>query len=301
MIEGVFKEGVNRHAELPEVDPTTFEHFLEFAYFTIFRFGDESPQIVSTQRTSTSRLIEVMLAQGHTVFRCKSCYNRPELQFSFTFPQCTECAQDGLKNLTWEARCVVAGCPESGEYVQGLVCAKCLEKLQVLTRWKEFTDDGARKLRLDLPGSLEELQDFHFDIPLRVSDILRATKDSISLPLPATTNLLDTARLAVFADIYEVKLLSQAALMALYWKLTQELLNEENIVSLCEITDFVYNKTPNRPTQTSIEGTHILRRILSQFIATHRDRFTSSQTFMQLLGQGGELAGDVLLALSFVK
>ncbi len=54
-------------------------------------------------------------------------------------------------------------------------------------------------------------QDFHFDIPLRVSDILRVMKDSISFPLSVMTSLLNAARLAVFADICKVGLLSQAA------------------------------------------------------------------------------------------
>ena len=300
MIEGVFREGIERHAELPDVEPATFEHFLAYAYSaSIYRSGDQIiTQTPSTPRTSTSRLVEVLLVKGHKVFRCKSCYETRELKFSSTFPQCDECNQDELQSLKWESHCIVSSCSAIGKYVQGLFCAKCLGNLDIVTRGKK---DGAKQLQLNLPGFLEELQDFHFDIPLRASDILRATKDSISLPLPEIINLLDTVRLAVFADIYEVKPLSQAALVALYWKLTQEVLNEENIISICELTDYVYNNTPNRSIQTSIEDAHILRRILSQFIATYRDKFTSSQTFMQLLSQGGELAGDILLALSFAK
>jgi hypothetical protein len=254
-----------------------------------------------TQRTSTSRLIELLLAKHHEKFKCKGCHNTPELKFSLTFPHCDECSQDELRNLKWIAHCVVIGCPRDGEYIHGPFCAECLQALGVFTWGKRLAGDGARKLQLDVPECLEELQDFHFKIPLRVKDILGATKDFSLLPHAANTSLLDTARLAIFADIYAVKPLSQAALVTLYWKLTQELLDEESIAIFCELTNYVYSNTPNRPKQTSVEGTHILRRVLSQFIATYRDRFTISPTFMQLVWQEGELAGDILLALSIVE
>ena len=193
------------------------------------------------------------------------------------------------------------GCQRSGEYIHGAFCAQCLQALGVFTWGIRLADDGTRKLQLDLPGRLEELQDFHFKIPLRVKDILGTTKDFVLLPHSTNASVLDTARLAIFADIYEVKPLSQAALVTLYWKLTQELLDEESIATVCELANFVYINTPNGPKHTTVEGTHILRRILSQFIATYRNRFTSSPIFMQLVGQDGELASDIFLALSIVE
>ena len=101
-----------------------------------------------------------------------------------------------------------------------------------------LADDGARKLHLDLPGRLEEVEDFHFNMPLRVKDILGTTKDFILLPHSANASVLDTARFAIFADIYEVKPLSQAALVTIYRKLTQELLDEESIANRLRARNF---------------------------------------------------------------
>ncbi|OAL33449.1 hypothetical protein AYO20_07305 [Fonsecaea nubica] len=301
LVEGPFKEGDERYAELPEVDPGTFEHFLAYAYLSSNDTpGNEtSTHIPSTKRTSTSRLIELLLAREHKKFSCKSCCRTSELRFSLTFPQCGECNQDVFRSLRWQAHCIVSGCSSKGEYVQGLFCRDCLENLKVFSSYSaRLAEGGAEKLQLSLPGHLDELQDFHFNIPTRVKDILEVMENMIPFPRLATANLLDTARLAVFADVYEVRALLQSALMMIYRKLTQEPLDEESITAICEVTEYVYNSTPNRP--TSAKSPHILRRILSQFLATHRDRFISSGTFMQLLSQEGELAGDILLALSVV-
>ncbi|KIW85651.1 hypothetical protein Z517_01043 [Fonsecaea pedrosoi CBS 271.37] len=299
LVEGPFKEGEERYAELPEVDPGTFEHFLAYAYLSSNDTpGNEtSTHIPSTKRTSTSRLIELLLAKEHKKFSCKSCRRTSELKFSLTFPQCGECKEDELQSLQWEAHCIVSGCSKKGEYVQGLFCAVCLQDLKVFSAWTtQLAEGGAEKLQLSLPEHLDELQDFHFNIPTRVKDILEVMENIIPFPRPATVSLLDTARLAVFADVYEVRALLQSALMTMYRKLTQEPLDEESITTICEVTEYVYNSTPNRP--PSAKSPHVLRRVLSQFLATHRDLFISSGTFMQLLSQEGELAGDILLALS---
>jgi hypothetical protein len=49
VIESVVREGIKRHAQLPEVAPATFEHFLAHAYFTSTnRSGDENLDCLDT-------------------------------------------------------------------------------------------------------------------------------------------------------------------------------------------------------------------------------------------------------------
>lgn len=301
LIEGPFKEGIERYAELPEIDPETFQYFLAYAYFTLDLKSDNetTTKTPSMQRTSISRLIELLLVKEHKKFRCKSCEETPELRFSLSFPQCDECNQDELRGLKWAAHCIVFGCSANGEYILGLFCRQCLQDLRILS-WGGFAEHGLPKLQLNLPRHLDELQDFHFNIPIRMKDISGVMEHVVPFPQLATASLVDTARLAVFADVYEVKPLFESALLSLYRKLTQQSLDKESITTICELTENVYNGTPDRPTQTSLRDANILRRILSQFLATHRDMFTSSETFMQLVCQKGELAGDILLALSVV-
>lgn len=84
--------------------------------------------------------------------------------------------------------------------------------------------------------------------------------------------------------------------MAFYQKLSQVSLNNESIVTIGQLAEVVYNNTPDSYADTFPNGTHVLRRMVSEFIAIHRDRFTASATFMRFLHQQGELGGDVLKA-----
>ena len=147
LIEGSFREGIERHAELPEVHSGDFSRFLAYAYNTsnTTSISETIAQVHPTQRTSTSRLIELLLANEHKNFRCKSCHNTPELKFSTTFPKCDECIQDELRDLQWLRHCVVLKCERNGEYIHGLICAQCLQALGVLSWGSKLADDGARK------------------------------------------------------------------------------------------------------------------------------------------------------------
>jgi hypothetical protein len=51
------------------------------------------------------------------------------------------------------------------------------------------------------------------------------------------TTLPDIARLAIFADIYEIEPLSQAALMSSYQKLTREPLDKDSIAIVSEVSE----------------------------------------------------------------
>ncbi|KIX97332.1 uncharacterized protein Z520_06784 [Fonsecaea multimorphosa CBS 102226] len=187
-------------------------------------------------------------------------------------------------------------CSNSGGYMQGLLCAECLRELDVFNYRDDFTADGASRVQLKPTQRLEDLESFHFDMPLRVKEILEATEGFIAMPHPPSATLADTARLAIFADIYEIEPLSQAALMSLYHKLTREPLDGDSIATVSEVTELVYNHTTGSDTDGNSKDKHVLRRMLSEFIAIHRGKFTASPTFMELLRKGGELPCDVLSA-----
>lgn len=303
LVEGSFKEGIERCADLPEIDAATFGRFLAYAYYNSSHTSPSGSSVDTSliQAISISRLIELLLVNGHKKYNCKSCQAEPELQFSHAFPQCGQCSQDELRRLHWRSRCVVLCCSRDGEYIQGMFCKECLNTLGVL-RWnKDLAEDGARKIQLDPPEYLEDLENFHFKIPLRVKDILGVANYLSSMPPSVPTDLIDIAKLAIFADMYAVKPLFQAALATLYSKLTQQALDEESLANICELANHIYNNTPDRSHPTSAKDTHVLRRMMSQFIATYRSKLTTATTFMELVCQEGELAGDILLAQSVVE
>lgn len=300
-MEGPFKESVERCADLPEVEPETFAHFLAYAYFksSTTTVNETAHQTSSIKRTSTSRLIELLILKGHKDFVCKTCLARSMLRFSLSFPQCGNCYEEEMSKTTWYSRCIIPSCFPSEPrkpvryLLQGLICTQCSKELGLRHRdSREISVEGLARIQLQPVQSLKDLQSFDFDIPLRVQEILESTKDFI-IPYPPFASLFDITRLAIFADLYEIESLAQAALLGLYSRLTQESLDKETIATVEVLVEVVYNTIPNSYADTSSTGTHVLRRMLSEFIAVHRDKFIESPNFMRLLHQQDGLAGDV--------
>jgi hypothetical protein len=251
-------------------------------------------QLPSTQRISVSKIIRLLLDNGQRKFKCKSCSQPSELRSPSSFPHCGSCGQSKLRSLIWKPHCVVSDCSQTAEYLLGLACVKCLRKMEVLGWSSELLAGGGTKVLLGPTRRLEEFPSFHFDIPLLAREISGAPGRFPAMTYPLPVTLSDTVKLAIFADIYGIDPLSQAALWSLYWKLAREPLDEDSIASVCEATELVYDHMVDSDTNDSTEGSHVYRRMLSEFIATHRDKFLQSRTFKELLGRGGELPGDII-------
>jgi hypothetical protein len=281
LTEGTFKESIEKVVELPDVEPRIFDHFLAYAYATPPRgtVVDESvTQQPPMQRISVSKIIQLLLKNGQRKFKCKSCSQPSELIFSSSFPHCGSCDRNQLRSLIWRAHCVVPSCAQTGEYLLGLACVRCLREMQVLSWSSELMAGGGEKVLLGPTRPSEELQSFHFGIPLRAREISGAPGrfPAMAYLLPAT--LPDTAELAIFADIYGINPLSQAVLESLYQKLDREPLDEDSIASVCKVTEFIYDHTVDSDTNGSSGGSHVYRRMLAEFIATHQDKFIQSRS-----------------------
>lgn len=258
----------------------------------------------SAHRISMSRIIELLLANRQRKFSCKTCRNSTDLKFSFSFPYCGDCDHAGFGTKRWNSRCVVVNfseaCLDDAEYLQGMACRKCLRSLGLLDWYNEFEPEGVKKVQLEPTRRLEELESFHFDIPLRPKDMIEAMESFPERTYPTSAILSATlpqiTRIAIFAHIYQIEPLSQVALMSLYQKLTREPLDEHSTTVVCGVTEYVYNSTIGSDSNITPKDRHVLRRMLSEFIATHRGKFLASPTFMELLRQGGELPIDILSA-----
>ncbi|KAK5045187.1 hypothetical protein LTR84_009520 [Exophiala bonariae] len=306
LIDGTFKESTESCAELPEVEPDTFRQFLAYAYARSSSTPEnevaEKPK--ATQKLSPSKIIELLLANGYGRFRCQkpSCVAINKLKSSLTFPLCDTCSQ--VNDCVWrsKSRCVVPQCLRPAEYCQSLLCGQCMLSLSLpLQQGEWWTWDGrlmpeaVEVIFFRVPERFEDFASYCFDVPLRVTEVLEARRD-LFVPFPSSASLFDITRYAIFADIYDVEPLAQAAFMIFYQKLSDEPLDAESISTICELANTVYDNTPNSFTDGSLQEKHVLRRMLSEFVAVYSVSFTESKSFMKLLSQGGDFASDLFLA-----
>jgi len=314
LITGPFKESIEKVADLPEVEPEIFRHFLSYAYFMSNDAVVKGPinQRPNSMRTSISRMMELLLAGGHTKFNCKKCLDEEPLKFSFSFPLCSRCGEEGMPEFppSWNEICVSSDCQKEADFSLGICCLQCLADCTSAVEQLErevWESDVSDKLLLNPHHRLEELQGFHFDIPLRAKEIVEAaqTLPGMAYPVSAleSTTLLDTVNLVIFANIYDVQPLWQLSLMSFYQKLTQlqERLDKHSVSAVIQLVEVVYKTTMNSGADSDLEDKHVLRRMISKFIAAHCRTFVSSPDFVALLSQGGELAGDVLQTLIFLN
>lgn len=301
IIQGGFKESVEKHADLPEVEPETMRHFVRYAYAMPASTSNNDETKAPTAiilPLSKSVLIELLLKIGHKNFRCNICGLIEELKFSSTFPRCGTCGEHTKSEYTKSRNlCILAPCRGHGALLKSLVCEKCLSALN----WPPVNSAPKRtsKLELMVPARLQELKDFRFDIPLRAGEIFKARTSLMAPQRPPTKSLLDAVKLAMFADLYGIEPLFESAVTEVYLKLTQEPLDKASFARLCEIADLVYENTPSAPLSESSAGntTHVLRKMILDFIAAHRVKFVASPSAHQLFFNGGEFCRDAVLAM----
>lgn len=293
---GHFEENVGE-AKL-DVKPEIFTKFLTYAYSSSLRpYEQNDTKHAHTQKICISKLIELLLKQQHKVFACKCCRGLREIQFAKDFPLCQTCASEEI-SINWSAACIMKNCSREGEYIQGLLCSECMTNLGLLHHYGGGKrEEALSNLRYAKPVRLEDIKEFRFDIPSRASEILAMAENSNQRLLPMSNDILATARLAIFADKYICRELLQETLRELYRQLAHANLDEENVDVISAVARLVYESTGNETADEQVPEHKILRSMLSQFIAFHRQQFLASLTFRELLSEGGDLAFEVLTAI----
>jgi len=141
MIDDPFIESVERKVSLPNIHPRTFRHFLAYDYHSSncaeLRY-EPHLQSEPTIRFPKSKLVELLLEEGHKKFKCKACFKPHDLKPSRSFPLCGSCSQDNNKKLSWNENCIVNQCSNSARFLQGLICEGCLRGAGVLDWGGQF-------------------------------------------------------------------------------------------------------------------------------------------------------------------
>jgi len=156
----------------------------------------------------------------------------------------------------------------------------------VLSWASERMAGGGEKVQLGPTRRFEELQSFHFDVPWLAREIW-ARFPAMAYPLPPRHSARHSLNLRFLQIPMGSIRCRKRFLRSLYLKLTQEPLDEDSIARVCEATELAYDRTPDSNTNGTSESPRVLRRMLSAFIATYRDKFVKSRTFTELHGQEG--------------
>jgi hypothetical protein len=172
LMDGPFKESIEKSAELPEVAPETFTQFLAYAYSA--QPGPVISKPLPLSRLSDSRLIELLLEDGEAEFTCKGCGGHIPLKFSWRFPYCDTCGKNCTELPTWRSSCVKIRCGKGANIARGLLCDDCGSELMPFGWFAMSAREKSAEMQLHVPQHLRELQAFQFDNPLRVRDIWNA-------------------------------------------------------------------------------------------------------------------------------
>jgi len=291
-------EGTNGVAELPEIDIRVFQQFLVSLYSSIPRGCDvdKTPNGYRHKYISRSKIIELLLAKDKKEFRCKTCSHTSWLKFSTTFPYCTSCTEQREMTTYWRKGCMVASCYDAGDQINGWFCNSCWNDLRE-NIYVSSEEDGP-KLRVHIESSLSELASFRFDIPLRAVDIAEAMADEIGSIQISTSNILENGRLALFADVYQVQPLLEKALVALYRNLATMSFDDDNLTTLIDLASIVYDGTTPTSADAPYEEKHVLRRMISEYIAAHLQKFVTPSSLAQIAGLERDLTSDTLVAIA---
>jgi len=96
------------------------------------------------------------------------------------------------------------------------------------------------------------------------------------------------ARLYVFSDRYQCCDLMTLSLPKLRLTLSRYKFHQERAVAVVALLRYTYKHTMDYK-----EGKDKLRGLVLEYVACHTKQLTREQTFLDLLEEGGKLAGDI--------
>ena len=292
-MNGPMAESTENVAELPEVDIETFDCFLAHVYSASVPRRGQDIRIEGHQpfhkHVMRSKIIEVLLAEDHKQFCCKTCGNPSQLKFSVSFPYCPGCIEKRTTDSYWRDLCIVRSCQNRGQYMDGLFCNSCWCKLKVT---------GTADPYDHFQSSLKGLAAFRFDVPMRALDLAEVMTERLGALHLCFMNLIAIGRLAVFADIYKALELLEHIVIALYHKMATAACEQDDVDIFIDLAIVVYSGTPSADADTPYEDRHVLQRLVSEYIAVHLPKFVKPPSLERMASFESNLLSDVLVAVA---
>lgn len=298
MMNNGMKETQESTADLPEVEAATFITFLNYAYHSA------TPTNVSTltstkhtkKATGYGPLIALMLDAGFRKFWCEGCESGTELRFSKTFPVCSGCFKKQRTMPNHRAYC--SGCNERykdpEECFSGVLGSCCAENIEVLGSGDNRGYSEDQLLSIDVP-QIDGMELFRFDVPILAKEVASHMRGSTSSRFSADPMAILKA--STFADAYNIPSLYKLAILELFEALATRDVMEDSIADL--IKD-VYQNTPNSGFEAAFGSKHVLRRMLSMYVAYHTNGQKIAPAIAHAMATGGEFAVDLYTATALI-
>lgn len=277
MCNGVMNESINKTAALADIESRTFIQFAEFCYFGNYRSARKAVHAFPESADLARRLAEEI--------DLHFCYYCGQGQFTITenqhFPRC---ASTCMSNTTFCILC--RSCPSVGS----LICDKCAREYSLFVHqtpsqvlWEHFKTEEFGAMGL-----------FHYEL----RDYLRHQKKD-----QPSDDLIDHAKLWVFAECYDIPALRDLCMHKLHRDLIMFDLSERNSDELVNLLEYIADNTME--SQHSVEGLTSgespLRNLLLRYTVCHTDILRGSKRFGKLLENGGSLVRDYVHKLMEVS
>lgn len=281
MCNGVMDESINKTATLAGIEPRTFIQFAEFCYFGNYRSALKAVPVFTRSSDLASRLI----ARGIDRHFCCYCGHG---EYTITENPCFP--RDSSTCMSKTTFCILCRSSPSVASFDDRICQRCARKYSLFVRqnpsqalWGDFKTEefGAMSMLHS------ELRDY----------LQHQKKDEPS------DDLIDHARLWVFAECYDIPALRDLCLHKLHRDLIMFNLSEHNSDGLVDLLEYIADNTME--SQHSVEGLTpgecTLRNLLLRYTICHPDILRGSKRFGKLLENGGSLVKEYVHKLMQVS
>ncbi|KAK6372848.1 hypothetical protein LTR64_004767 [Lithohypha guttulata] len=175
-------------------------------------------------------------------------------------------------------------------------CALAYGLLHKVSTYNMKLAPGAPALLRTSPEHInEDTNFFRFDVPILAKEVASTLRSSASGVIVMVSDVLELAKLCVLGDRYEVPQLKRVAIFALFEELAWcDLWKRPQYV--VQLVDYIYDNTADSGFSSQYNTKHILRRMISCYVAFHARELQSFPAMAAVLCSGREVSSDVFMA-----
>ncbi|KAK5071455.1 hypothetical protein LTR51_005936 [Lithohypha guttulata] len=271
-------------ADLPDIEPSTFEVFLTFARsmksdYTTGRASENELQL--NPSPELGQLIVLLLDSGQTHSNVRIALRITHLDFRNAFQSAMPVCKQTVTSVQYQTFPLALS--QAVPTPQSMFNNCCLAP-------------GAPALLRTSPEHInEDTNFFRFDVPILAKEVASTLRSSASGVIVMVSDVLELAKLCVLGDRYEVPQLKRVAIFALFEELAWcDLWKRPQYV--VQLVDYIYDNTADSGFSSQYNTKHILRRMISCYVAFHARELQSFPAMAAVLCSGREVSSDVFMA-----
>lgn len=292
MMNNGVKETQDGTADLPEVEPNTFLTFLNFAFHAAEAQQDtsEPAQYANSTPVVVGPLLVLMIDAGQKTSHCRSCCTKTELRFTKTFPFCEACLKAGSLPKSHLPYCTYGRCAEikcDKLYACGMLCWECIKSLNLSCNSTQLLSPGVHQMQ-------DDVEFFRFDVPMLAKEAASEMRQKTQTT--CLKNPVEIIKIFAFSDLYNIPNLRKLALFEVF----ETLALRGSAESLADLITYIYGTTPDSEGEATLGSKHVLRRMISAYVAYHSDALQTSPEMARMLRSGGGFGVDLFMATSMI-